>query len=519
MRHLAFALLLLASPAAAQELRIGMKGVVDSPDPHQSYSPNRNVQLHVYETLVTQDAQLRPHPLLAESWRAIDPLTWEFTLRPGVAFHNGDPLTAADAAFSVMRAKSATGIRTYAQNVRRVTRAEATGPRTLVLHMEAPTPLQPALMSGIAIVQAAAVGDAPTPAEWNGGKAAVGTGPYRWIKWTTGSDVKLERNDAYWGGAQPWERVTFRFIQNDSARVAALLAGDIDIADTLPAELYDRVKTEQSVKLVTTDSVFTDYLYLDSNSPVIANATGADGKPLPVNPLRDERVRAAIDHALNRPVLAERAMQGGATAAGQVAPKGLIGHVDGLPLPAFDPALSRRLLAEAGYPAGFGLVMTCTNDRFAGDSRACITIGQMLSAVGIKTDAQPTPAALYFRRYATIGPNGSSEYSATISMFGSTTGIASEGLNNMVHTAVPAKGQGAGNRNFVSDPKLDAMLETLESTFDDAERERLTEAAVRYTMDHHPGRAAVPPESQLGPAPGPHARPPRGPVHDGHQRA
>ena len=174
MLRLIVAFLLLATTAFADELRIGMKGVVDNPDPHYSYSPNRNVQLHVYETLVTQDKNLRPHPLLAESWRAVDPLTWEFTLRRGVKFHDGAPLTPADVVFSINRAKAATGIRTYAQNVRRVASAEVTGERTLVLRMLAPTPVQPALMASIAIVQAKAVGDSPTAADWNGGEGGGG---------------------------------------------------------------------------------------------------------------------------------------------------------------------------------------------------------------------------------------------------------------------------------------------------------------------------------------------------------
>src|SRR5271168_1492963 len=88
------------APATAQELRIGMQAAVDGSDPHQSYTPNRNVQLHVYEPLVRQDAQLRPQPALAESWRALDATTWEFRLRSGVTFHDGSPFTAADAIFS-----------------------------------------------------------------------------------------------------------------------------------------------------------------------------------------------------------------------------------------------------------------------------------------------------------------------------------------------------------------------------------------------------------------------------------
>lgn len=486
-RSIALGVLLLLAcasayvPAHAQDLCIGMKGVVDNADPHQSYSPNRNVQYHVYEPLVFQDEHLRAYPGLAESWRAIDPFTWEFTLRPNVLFHDGSPLTPEDVAFSLMRAKNTVGVRTYASSVRNIEAIETTGPRTFIIREREPTPLQPEILASVGIVSARAAVDA-TPADWNGGRAAIGTGPYKWVRWTPGQDVVLERNDTYWGEKEPWRRVLFRFISNDSARVAALLAGDIDIADTLPAELYERVQTSEQAKLVAVDSIFTNYLYLDSANPVSANATGPDNKPLPRNPLLELKVRQAMDHALNRTALAERAMQGGGTPAGQIAAPGLPGHVPGMAPAAYDPALARRLLAEAGYPGGFNLVLTCTSDRFAGDSRTCQAVGQMLNAVGIKIAVEALPMTIYTRRWATYGPSGASEFSATISMFGSTTGLASEGMNTILRTANPARGLGGGNRRFVSDPKMDEMLSRIDNTFDATQRDALTQDAVRYAM-------------------------------------
>ncbi len=473
--------LLAGTPARAAELRIAMKGEVDNADPHQSYTPNRMVQLHVYETLVTQDEHLRPHPGLAESWRVVDPTTWAFTLRPGIRFHDGSPLTPADVAFSIMRAKAATGVRTYAAAVRNVVSVEPTGERTFLVHTRDPTPLQPAYLVSVAIVSARAAAEA-TGADWNGGRASIGTGPYRWIKWRQGQDIVLERNAEYWGEKEPWDRVTFRFISNDGARVAALLAGDVDVADTLPAELYERVRAAEKIKLITTDSIFTNYLYVDSLSPSTPNATGMDGQALPRNPLTDLRVRQAMDHALNRTALADRAMQGGGTAAGQIAAPGFIGHVPGLLPAAYDPALSKRLMAEAGYAEGFNLALSCTSDRFAGDSRTCQAVAQMLNAVGIHAKLEALPMAIYARRWATFGPTGSSDFSATISMFGSTSGLASEGMNTIVRTANPDRGLGASNRHFVSDAALDERLATVDRTFDDAERERLTQEAVRYAM-------------------------------------
>ncbi len=112
---------LAASPAAAQTLRIGMKAAVDGSDPHQSYSPNRNVQMQVYESLTFQNEFLQPGPGLAESWRVVDDNTWEFRLRENVRFHDGAALTVEDIAFSIARARAATGLRTYGPALRAVT--------------------------------------------------------------------------------------------------------------------------------------------------------------------------------------------------------------------------------------------------------------------------------------------------------------------------------------------------------------------------------------------------------------
>lgn len=468
------------SAAWAEDLVIAMKGAVDGADPHQSYAPNRNVQLHVYEGLVKQDSFYKPHPGLAESWQLVDPLTWEFTLREGVKFHDGTPLKPSDVAFSIARAKAAEGPRTFVNSVRNVASVEPTGDRTLIIRTTEPTPLLPLYLAVVMIVSEEAVGESPTADDWNGGKAGVGTGPYKWIRWTPAENVVLEKNPDYWGKEAEWDKVTYRFIPNDSARVAALLAGDADIVDGVPPELFDRVKSTPSVQLVSAPTAFQLRLYLDSlreDSPMVK---GPNGEPIE-NPLRKIEVRTAMDHAVNRAVLAERAMQGGAEPSGQMTSPGMPGYVEGMEPPAYDPELAKKLLAEAGYPDGFSLTIHCTNDRFAGDSRTCQAVGQMLSAVGIKTTVEPMPIAVYTRR------RNDREFSAYMAMFTSSNGLANEIMNLVFRTKNVERGIGRDNYTF-SDPHLDDLLERIDLSFDEAERERLTEEAVRYVSER---RAAV----------------------------
>ena len=469
-------LTLLAGPAAAQELRIGMKAAVDSADPHLLFTPNRNVDLHVYEPLLVQDAQMQPTPGLAESWRATAPDAWELTLRPGVTFSDGSPLMAEDVAFSIRRAQTIEGLRTYRAYLNDIAAVEAAGPLTVRLRTRAPAAQLPFNLPTIGIVSARAAAGATAEA-YNGGRAAVGTGPYRW---TPGQDVVLERNPAYRGPAEPWQRVTFRAIPNDSARVAALLAGDVDVADAVPASLYPRLQQDGKAKLLTTTSVFMLYIALDRRETT-PQATGPDGKPLARNPLNDHRVRQAMDHALNRRGIAERAMEGGAVPASQFMPAGFDGHDPSLQPAAYDPALSRRLLAEAGFPDGFGLTLSCLNDRFAGDVQTCQAAAQMLTAVGIRTKVDAMPGAVFFRRAK--GANGESEFSAFMLGFGTASGLATSALSSNLQTRNPALGQGASNDGQYSNPEFDRLLAEATATLDGARRLALVQQATRLAME------------------------------------
>ncbi len=478
---LLLAAMLAALPASAQELRIGFKASVDASDPHQNYTPNRNVQVHVYEPLVLQDEFMRLLPGAASDWRAVDATTWEFTLREGLTFHDGTPVTADDVVFSLQRARGITGLRTYIAQTRSVESAAVKDARTVIIRTIGSAPLLPAQMAVIAIVSRR-LAEGATDADFNGGRAAVGTGPYRWVRFSPGQEVVLERAERHWRPQEPWQRVSFRFIPNDSARVAALLAGDVDVIDNVPASLYARVRDSERTQLITTPGLFTLYMYLDHFRDRSLFATGADGQPLDRSPIRDPRVRQAMNLAINRVALAERAMEGSADAIGQFAGRGFIGHDESLQPPRLDVAQARRLLAEAGYPNGFNLTIQCTNDRFPGDSRTCQAVGQMLTAIGIRTTVDTMPASVFFRR--ANGGNGlDPEFTAFMAIFVSSTGVASETMATILRTRNPVLGHGSLNRGRYSNPAFDAALDRVDATFETAAAERLMGAAARIAIE------------------------------------
>jgi peptide/nickel transport system substrate-binding protein len=175
-------------------------------------------------------------------------------------------------------------------------------------------------------------------------------------------------------------------------------------------------------------------------------------------------------------------MEGGADPIAQFAAPGFIGHEPSLGLPQFDPARARALLAEAGYPNGFNLTIQCTNDRFAGDARTCQAVGQMFTAVGIRTTVEALPSAVFFRR-ANGGQGQDPEFTAFLAIFASSTGVASESMATILRTRDASRGHGSLNRGRYSNPALDAALERVDATLDEAERDRLSGQAARTAIE------------------------------------
>ncbi len=470
---------MLATGAQAQDLRIGFKAAVENADPAQLYTPNRNVHLQVYEPLINQDEKLHMQPGLATSWRSVDPTTWEIKLQPNVKFQDGSPFTAEDVIFTIRRIQTSEGVRTYRIYTRDVAAMEAVDATTLRIHTNTPAALLPVNLTAFGIVSAKAAKDA-TNDDFNGGRAAVGTGPYRWVKFTPGQNVLLERNPGYWGAAAPWAHVEYRFVANDSARVAALLAGDLDVIDTVPPNLFSRISSSDRTQLVTTTSSFTLYFQLDQFRDASPFVTTIDGQKMEKNPLRDVRVRQAMSLALNRVSIAKGAMEDGAEPAGQFKATGFDGNAPSVVAPAADPTRARKLLADAGYPQGFGLTIHCTNDRYAGDAKVCQTIAQMLTAIGIRTQVEALPASVFFRR---AGSDAAvPEFSAQMSIYSNLVGLGIEDMNALVRSVDSKRGFGASNRGRYSSAALDQALADAGSTFDDAKRDVLVQKATEMAI-------------------------------------
>lgn len=303
----------LAQPAGPT-LEMGLAAPPNSVDPHYyTLTPNIALGNHVFEALVDRSPEGKPLPGLAESWQAIDETTWEFRLRRGVKWHNGQDFTAEDVAYTIDRVPTVVNSPgSYALYTKPIARVEIVDPHTVRFHTHAVDPLMVADMSQVMIIWHG-LGPNPSTGDFNNGRNAIGTGPFRLESYQSGNRAVFLRNEDYWGSKPHWARVNYRFIPNDGARVAALQAGDVQIIDAVPTSDIARIRKEPHIAISEATSLRSIYLRTDFRSDAPSPYVfGPNGEKLDRNPLLDHRVREALSIAINRQGIADRIMSGAA---------------------------------------------------------------------------------------------------------------------------------------------------------------------------------------------------------------
>ncbi len=459
----------MAPGAQAQNLTIAVGGNITSMDPHfHNLGPNNNIAQYFFDRLVHFDHQQRPIPGLAESWRAIDDTSWEFKLRKGVKFHDGSDFDAQDVLATFKRVPWVPNSPSSFTAMVRGLEVTVVDAHTLRIKTPAPRPLLPLDMAVVNIVNRKNF-EAPT-AEFNAGRAMLGTGPYKFKEFVPGDRVAMDRNDAYWGEKSSWSSVTTRIVTNASARTAALLSGDVQIIDQVQTADIPRLKQNTNLRLEQVTSNRLIYLHIDHNRDVTPFAVDkASGQPLAKNPLKDLRVRQALSKAINRQAIAERIFDGQAIPAGGLLPDGFFGASPKLKPEALDAAAAQRLLREAGFPNGFKLTIHGPNDRYPEDDKVLQAIGPMFTRVGIDTVVQPQPWSTY------VAQAGAPNYAFSVMLvgWGSDTGETSSPLRALLATPNRDLGFGASNRGRYSNPKVDEILTKALQTVDTGAREKL----------------------------------------------
>jgi peptide/nickel transport system substrate-binding protein len=489
-----FALLAMAGTVrtvAAQELRIALAAEPSAMDPHyHNLTPNNSILSHVFERLVETAPDGKLVPGLALSWKATGDTVWELKLRPNVKWHDGTPFTADDVMFTFERAPDVPDSpSSFASSIKGKT-LKKLDDLTVHIITTTPAPLVPNELSNILIVSKKNGTDAKTE-DYNSGRAMTGTGAYKFVSFLPGDKIELVRNEDYWGDKPAWSKLTFRTLKPGPARIAALLAGETDLIEDVPASDVERIKKEPKVELAQAVSRGVIYFHLDQARDETPFIKARDGSAIR-NPLKDLRVRQALSKAINREAIASRVMEGMAVPASQFLADPFFGVSKTLkPLP-YDPEGAKKLLADAGMPNGFKMTLHAPSGRYANDVKIAEAVAQMFTRVGVETVVEALPPAQFFQR-ASTGNNGGPEFSFILAGWNTDTGEVSGSLKPLVATYDKDKGMGVANRGRYSNPELDKLITEALATVDDVKREvmlaRASELAildVALIPSHHP---------------------------------
>ncbi len=363
---LALGLLLAAGMAAAAprtDIVVGMQLEPPHLDPTAGAAAaiDEVTYANIFEGLTRFGPEGQVLPDLAESWSvAPDGLSWEFTLREGVTFHDGTPFTAEDVVFSFERAMADDSTNAQKALFAGINSVNVIEDNAVEIGLDAP---KATLLSNLAWGDVAIV----SPASADNNKThPVGTGPFKFSNWVQGDRIELVKNPDYWGQPAKLDKVTFKFISDPTAAYAAMMAGDIDAYPVFPAP--------ENLAQFAADPRFSVIVGTTEGETILAmnNARA---------PFNDIRVREAVAHAIDREAIIDGAMFGYGTPIGSHFAPHNAAYEDLTALSAYDPAKSKALLAEAGYPDGFKTTLTLPPPSYA--RRGGEIVASQLRAVGI----------------------------------------------------------------------------------------------------------------------------------------
>lgn len=356
----------IPAPANKRDLIIVQGADVDNLNPQNStQAGNTNVSFNIFDNLLFRDGDGKLQPMLATEYRSVDDTTWEFKLRPGVKFHNGDPLTAADVKFSIERTYNPEAKTLVSAVFATVAAVETPDDLTVRFKTKAPDPLLPARLAFYGgQIMPKAYFERVGPDEFN--QKPVGAGPLRFVEQVKDDRLVLEANKDYWGGAIAVDRVIFRPRKEVASRVSSLLTGEADLALDVPPDQVPQINRTAGKRVETT-------LYAGLYALGVNSKQGVLGKP---------EIKQALAYGVDRKTIIDTIWGGqGALPSGMI-PQGSFAFDPSLPPIPYDPDRSRALLRGAGY-ANEEIVIESTQGYFANDRLMGEAIAQGWRSLGI----------------------------------------------------------------------------------------------------------------------------------------
>lgn len=478
------ATVLAGSAMGGQAAEFDFAGPLDAYtlDPHAISNTLVFAMLHnVYDSLVLRGPDLELQPALATEWTQVDDTTWEFKLREGVTFSNGNPFTADDVVFSFERAKKG-GMKSHLSGASAI---EKVDDYTVRITTPQTNPILPKQIVNWLIMDqewaeengAVEPGKADNSTEGFANRNAMGTGAYVISDRDPGVMTEFTANPDWWGERTGnIDKATFHVIANASTRVAALMSGEVDMIDDVPPQDTARIEKADGLSVKAQPNLRAVYLQPDVARDELVHGS-AEG-----NPFKDERVREAMSLVIDTTAIQKRIMRGYSTPLGLPIAKEVTGSTEELNTPATpDLEKAKALMAEAGYADGFDVTLDCTSDRFMNDEATCLAIGSFLSQININV----TPRAQTTSRWAQqINPPGYDTSFVMVS-YSPYTYDAHQFLVGLAVTRDAEAGRGAFNIGGYSNPKVDELTDQIGSETDQDKRAALMEEAFSIIKADH----------------------------------
>ena len=443
----------------AKTLRWAGRGDPQTMDPFsQNENLTNNINNLIYDALVMRDKDLKIIPGLATSWEQLNPTTWRFKLRPGVKFHDGSPFTADDVVFSFQRATEDTSqIRAYARASGKPRKIDD---YTVEFVTEGPNPIELEHVVTIFIMskqwceknKAVKPLDFKNKEEMITARGANGTGPYSLKAREPDVKTHLVRNPDWWGWKDPKkfdgnvDEVIYTPITNDATRLAALVSSNVDLINDPAPQDVPRLQQTPGVKVIEGFEQRIVFIGMDQGRDELLYSS-VKGK----NPFKDKRVRAALYHAVDIEAIHKATMRDLSKPSGAMTPSPVQTTPEIEKRFAYDPAQSKRLLAEAGYPNGFEVQLDCPNNRYVNDEKICQALAAMWTKIGVSTRLVTMPRAQYFPKLEKLD--------TSLYMLG-WGGASTDAIFTLQPVLSTYSGKGDGDYNYgrYTDPKFDAIV-------------------------------------------------------------
>lgn len=427
----------IAAPDAAS---VALAGDVPSLDASQDSSPiGYNVRLNLYDQLteIREDGSLAPR--LATQWEAApDALSWTFTVRQGVKFHDGSTLTADDVVWTYQKilADPRAPTRVYLTKVKSI---EKVGDDKVRFQLTEPFALFDRQVTFVSILPRKAF-EAMGAEKF--GQSPVGSGPYKLVRWVRDDRIELTAFDDYWRGKPKLKTAILRPIPSEASRASALLTGEVDIVPSLPPSLMDNLTRRSEIRTGTADGFRVMYLGFNDTNPLLADA----------------RFRLSIDAAIDRATLTNKLLRGLGVPSSQIVPPNNFGYDKAIKPTTYDPDRARALLKETSY-RGEKIAFQYPNNNFSLANEVAQAIAGYLNAVGINVELQPMEYTAFFPAWANRKMSGIYFFA-----YGSSLYDADSAMTALYET---------GSRIYTVDPQIDGLARAQRAEVDQAKRKAI----------------------------------------------